>query len=166
MVFRTLIYFGCTFHYCRINAQGDLELRLKSGRWRKKSWYRADDGYQYTKVKHPVTGNQTRVMRHIAVAESFLGRPSSSSVACHGQGTNRSDSRLGSCEFKSVAANRKDRERDGTHSTGRRTGRRLSVSEKHRIRTLIVGGWSYRSVAEVIGCSRQGVKRYRPLISN
>lgn len=161
MDYRTLVYFGLTFPHCRITSQGELELRLKSGLWRKKNWYPSEDGYRYTTVPHPVTWKQKRVMRHVAVSETFRGRPFPNAVVAHRPGSSRSDCALELTRFTSPADNRADRLLAGTHSTGIRTGRRLSPAQKTRIRIWLTARKSVRSIANAAGCSRQAVMKYR-----
>ena len=116
------------------------------------------DGYFASQVKHPVTGKRKWVMLHVAVLESFQGRPEPGLIACHGPETKRSDGALGACEWKTHKGNRADRRRDNTHSTGRamRPGK-LKEHIPELLRLFDSKTWSVRKLADRFEVSRQAI---------
>lgn len=154
-----LKYHGVLYRRFAVDEEGYVYRWLKGKQdWKRLTAHPRGDGYLGFSVTHPETGKQQWVMGHAAREESFNGRPTDRSVACHGPKTKRSDIANGSCTFKTVKGNREDRRRDGTHSTGHNTSPGKLASIVGQILEMFDQGASQRRIAKLIGCSRAAVK--------
>jgi hypothetical protein len=134
-----------------------LKAKHKSGKHKGKSKWKAmrhyphSGGYELWYPKNPITGkHHPGIIASRAVVESFAGAgiDVSGMVAAHGPGTNRSDGMLGTCTLKTHRGNRRDRRRDGTHSTGRNTTPgKLTAAEVQEL----LSGWDANPNASAWG---------------
>jgi len=120
------------------------------------------DGYEIWYVRNAVPGRPRQgIIVSRAVAESFADSSLDTRglVAAHGPGMKKSDGALGTCTFKTQKANRHDRLRDGTYSTGhcmlpgKLRGKHDAIIRSYRETE------SMSKTAKEFDCTRQAIRK-------
>jgi len=156
---RFLRYKGVLYRKYVMARCGTLFIQLK-GRLKRKNAHPRGDYVGYN-VTCPLTGKPRWVQRHRATLETFDPFSDPTMVACHNEGTKKSDGYFGSCTRKTQKGNRLDRVRDGTQSTGHdMVPGKLAVFVDQILRLYDEKGLSQSELAEIFECSRQAI-RYR-----
>ncbi|MEX2176086.1 MAG: hypothetical protein WD872_17120 [Pirellulaceae bacterium] len=135
----------------RLRSKSKSRKSKGKSKWKLIKLHPHSGGYELWYPRNPLTGkHHPGIIASRAVAESFAGAGAAVNgmVAAHGPETKRSDGALGTCTFKTPRGNRKDRERDGTHSTGHdTTPGKLTAAEVQEL----LNGWEAKPNASAWG---------------